>query len=101
MGLDANSGVTPGVVTGTYTGSTAAQTVTVGFRPSALLFYNNTDKDTVLLWHNSDVAAAVAITTAAASTTVAITVTDHGFVLPASNSVVNEDAKVYVFLAFR
>lgn len=101
MGLDANSHVNPTVVSGTFAGTTAAQTVTVGFRPSWILFYNQTDGDTVLLWHNSSLTTLIAITTAAATQSSAITVTDHGFVLPASDAVVNENGKTYVFLAGR
>lgn len=99
--LDANSGVGPTVVSGKYDGTTAAQTITIGFRPSWVLGYNQTDGDTVYIWHNSSITNYVSIVTAAATTTAAITTTDHGFVLPASDAIANENAKVYVFIAGR
>jgi hypothetical protein len=100
MPLDANSGVSPSVASGTYTGTTAAQTITVGFRPSWFILYNRTDGDVVFFWHNSITTTGVSIDTEAATETVTITATDHGFALP-TNAVVNEDAKVYVFIAGR
>lgn len=100
MGLDANSAVNPTVVSGTYAGTTAAQTITVGFRPSWFILYNQTDGDVVFIWHNSLTTAGVSIDTEAATETVTITQTDHGFVLP-TNAVVNENGKTYVFIAGR
>lgn len=100
MGLDANSTVNPTVVSGTYAGTTAAQTITVGFRPSWFILYNQTDGDVVFIWHNSSVTNGVSIDTEAATETVAIAQTDHGFTLP-TNAVVNENGKTYVFIAGR
>lgn len=100
MGLDANSTVNPTVVSGTYAGTTAAQTITVGFRPSWFILYNQTDGDVVFIWHNSLTTAGVSIDTEAATETVTITQTDHGFALP-TNAVVNENGKTYVFIAGR
>lgn len=100
MGLDANSTVNPTVVSGTYAGTTAAQTITVGFRPSWFILYNQTDGDVVFIWHNSLTTSGVSIDTEAATETVTITQTDHGFSLP-TNAVVNENGKTYVFIAGR
>src|SRR5678815_5628391 len=100
MALDANSAVTPSVVSGTYAGTTAAQTITVGFRPSWFILYKQTDGDVVFIWHNSVTTTGVSIDTEAATETVTITATDHGFSLP-TNAVVNENGKTYVFIAGR
>src|SRR5512147_148838 len=100
MALDANSNVSPGYATGTYSGTTAAQTITFGFAPSFFLIYNQTDGDVVFMWHKSLTTAGVSIDTEAATETVTITATDHGVALP-TNAVVNENGKTYVFLAFR
>jgi hypothetical protein len=99
--LDANSAASPSVASGTYTGTTAAQTITVGFRPSWVIGWNQTDGDTVFMWHNSSLTNYVSIVALAATTTAAVTVTDHGFSLPASDAIANENAKVYVFIAGR
>jgi hypothetical protein len=100
MPLDGNSGVSPSVASGTYTGTTAAQTITVGFRPSWAMLMNQTDGDVVFIWHNSVTTTGISIDTEAATETVTITATDHGLSLP-TNAVVNENAKVYVFIAGR
>lgn len=100
MGLDANSAVTPGVVSGTYAGTTAAQTITVGFRPSWLITWNQTDGDDVNFWHNSSLTTFINVAAAAATVTGAVTVTDHGFSLP-TDSDINENGKTYVFIAGR
>ncbi len=100
MALDGNSAATPQVVTGTYAGTTAAQTITFGFSPSFFLVYNQTDGDVVFMWHKSLTTAGVSIDTEAATETVTITATDHGINLP-TNAVVNENGKTYVFLAIR
>src|SRR5689334_7506342 len=99
--LDANSGAVPSVVSGTFTGTTAAQTITIGFRPSWVIWYNQTDGDTVNFWHNSSITNYVSVVLAAATVTAAITQTDHGFVLPASDAVGNENGKTFVFIAGR
>lgn len=101
MALDANSGVSPSVVSGTYTGTTAAQTVTIGFRPSWIITFNITDGDDVNIWHNSMSTTFINIAAAAASVSAVVAVTDHGFTLPASDNDINENTKVYGFIAGR
>lgn len=101
MALDGNSTVTPNIVSGTFTGTTAAQTLTLGFRPSWMIWYNQTDGDTVNFWHNSSTTTYVSMVLAAATVTATITQTDHGLILPASDAVGNENAKVFVFIAGR
>lgn len=99
--LDANSGTVPSVVSGTFAGTTAAQTITIGFRPSWILWMNQTDGDTVNFWHNSSTTTYLSMVLAVQTVTATITVTDHGFVLPASDSVGNENGKTFVFIAGR
>ena len=101
MAIDNTPNVSPGFQTGTFAGTTAAQTITVGFQPSMVIFYNQTDGDTALVWHKSSLTNLLVVTTAAATQSSAITTTDHGFVLPASDAVVNENGKTYVYIAFR
>lgn len=101
MALDGNSGVSPSVVTGTYSGTTAAQTITVGFSPSALITWNQTDGDDVNFWHKSSQTTFINMAAAAATITAAVTATDHGFTLPASDNDINENGKTYVFIAIR
>ena len=92
----------PVMKAGTYTGSTAAQTLQIGFRPNWFIAYNQTDGDTIWYWNDQMTSTTyTAITTAVASVTATVTATDHGLILPASDSVGNENAKVYVYLAGR
>lgn len=99
--LDANSAVSPNIASGTFAGTTAALTVQIGFRPSWIIWYNQTDGDTINFWHNSSITNYLTVTTAAGTTTAAITTTDHGFTLPASDAVGNENGKTFVFIAGR
>ena len=88
---------------GQYTGTTAAQNIYIGFKPAYIRAWNATDGDTEWVWTKNDLTAVLAITTAAASSAVVITGIEDslgiGFALP-SNAVVNENAKVYHFIAF-
>lgn len=88
---------------GTYAGTTAAQKINIGFKPSLVIAVNMTDADTIYIWSKTDVAQVIAITTAVATSATAITQVDDGtnlgISLP-SDAVVNENAKTYVFIAF-
>ena len=88
---------------GKYTGTTAAQNINIGFKPAFILFYNQTDGDDVNIWCKDSETTFVNIAAAAATVSAAITQVDDGttigFGLP-SNADCNEDAKVYVFIAF-
>ena len=88
---------------GRYTGTTAAQNIYIGFKPAYIRAWNFTDGDTEWVWSKNDVANLLVITTAAANGAIAVAgvedATGIGFSLP-SNAVVNEDAKVYHFIAF-
>ncbi len=100
MALVATASASPGVVSGTYTGTTAAQTITVGFQPSWVITWNQTDGDDVNFWHTSSQTTFINVAAAAATITGAIVPTDHGFSLP-TDADTNENAKVYVFIAGR
>lgn len=88
---------------GKYTGTTAAQNIHIGFKPALLLIWNQTDGDDVNVWCKDSETTFVNIAAAAASVSAAVARIDNGteigFSLP-SNADINEDAKVYVFLAF-
>ena len=99
--LDINSNNAPVIASGTYTGTTASQTIAVGFAPSWIQAWNQTDGDTVWYWHKSSLTNYVAMTTAAATVSAAITTVDSGFVLAASDAVANENGKTYVYLCGR
>lgn len=98
--LDNNSAVSPSVMSGTFAGTTAAQTITIGFRPNWIIWWNLTDGDDVNFWHNSVTTTFINVAAAAATITATITVTDHGFVLP-TDADGNENAKTYAFIAGR
>ena len=101
MGLDANSAVTPTVVSGTYAGTTAAQTITLGFRPSWFICWNITDGDDINFLQIGSLTTFVNVNTAAATVTATWAVTDHGITLPASDNDINENGKTYSFIAGR
>ena len=98
--LDANGASTSTVVSGTYAGTTASQTIQIGFRPSWIIGMNVTDGDTVYFWHNSSQTTYVKMVLAAATVTANLVQADHGFTL-ATDAVANEDGKTYVFIAGR
>jgi len=90
------------VFVGSYAGTTAAQNIHIGFKPSFIIAYNQTDGDKLWAWCSNDVANVVTIDTEVATEAVAIAQVDNGtvigFSLPSDGSV-NENAKTYVFLA--
>lgn len=92
-----------GPFVGSYTGTTAAQKINIGFKPSMIIGWNRTDGDTVFLWSSAIQTTYVSIVLAAATTTAVIAQVDDGTVLGfslASDAVANENAKVYDFIAF-
>jgi hypothetical protein len=97
------SDVARGAFVGKYTGTTAAQNIHIGFKPAYIRAYNRTDGDTIWEWYKDDIVNITVTTTAVAAAAVVITQVDNGtvlgFALP-SNAVVNEDGKVYAFVAF-
>ena len=87
-----------------YTGTTAAQNIHIGFKPAYMIIYNQTDGDDVNIWCKDSETTFVNIAAAAASVTATIARVDDGtvigFSLP-SDSDINENAKVYVGIAWR
>lgn len=87
----------------TYTGDTAAQTITCGFKPQIVIVYNETDGDVAWIHINGLTAgSALQITnhdTAQMSVeaTNYITLSDTGFTIGTGMS---ESAKVFRYLAF-
>lgn len=87
-----------------YTGTTAAQNIHLGFKPSFMIFYNATDGDTVNIWCKDSITSYITITSAAATTSAAIVGIDDGTTIGfslASDAVANENAKVFVGIAWR
>ncbi len=85
---------------GSYTGTGAAQTVTLGFKPTVILAFNETDGDAIWGFING-MTADTAFTVVAATATVAsqgCTLSTSGFSL-GTNAVINESAKVYKYIA--
>lgn len=87
------------LVVGTYTGTGAAQTITLGFKPKAVVIFNYTDGDQMVL-HLSNFTAASSIGIAAAVGAVsnAVTLTATGFSVGTDTSV-SESAKVFNYIA--
>ena len=85
---------------GSYTGTGAAQTITLGFEPKAVIVMNTTDGDAVTLHFDGMTdATAITITTAAAAVASGgITLTSRGFTVGTDASV-SESAKVFAYLA--
>ena len=84
----------------TYAGTTAAQTINIGFQPEFLIGVNVTDGDKLYIWYSGDIVNIVTIDTEVATEAVVITKTEQGFALP-SNASVNENAKTYLLVAVR
>lgn len=88
---------------GRYSGTTAAQKINFGFKPALVIGINWTDGDKIYIWSKHDTSNIVTIDTEVAAEAVAVTQVDDGtnlgISLP-SNASVNEDAKVYLFLAY-
>lgn len=90
------------IATGTYTGTTAAVTVTLGFKPIYVKVWNETDGDET--WEHADgMTAGTALTNGPSTTDLAlqadnaITLTDTGFT---AGTDMSEDAKVFRYVAF-
>lgn len=90
----------PEIKVGTYTGTGAALSVTLGYKPAVVLAFNQTDGD-VFWGHISGMTDATAFAIAAATAAVSsqgCTLTPSGFTL-GTNSSINESAKVYLYVA--
>ncbi len=83
----------------TYTGTGAAVSVTLGFKPQCVIVWNETDGD-VLFIHINGMTAATAIqidTAVAALGSNGVTLSSSGF---SAGSSMSESAKVFRYLAF-
>lgn len=87
-------------LSGTYTGTGAAQTITLGYRPKAVLVFNVTDGDTLggVIDVMDDGTGFSVVLAAAAISSQGFTLTSRGFSLGTS-AVVNESAKVFAYVA--
>lgn len=90
----------PEIKTGTYTGTGAAQSVTLGYKPAALIIVNETDGDVVnVKIAGSTDATHIAIGAAAAAVASGgITLSATGFSVGTDASV-SESAKVFRYIA--
>lgn len=93
----------PYMKVGQYFGTTAAQSVSVGFRPTAIFATPQVSTGGRIYWWSEEDLANVFVTDGAASGAVsaAISLHDHGFSLPASNTTVNNNATHYQYWAWR
>lgn len=83
----------------TYYGTTAAQSVAVGFRPRGLMCFGNSIQ---WLWSEDDLVNVYPISAAvSAATSAAISLHDHGVSLPGSNTTVNNNGSFYVMWCWR
>ena len=93
-----------GAFVGSYTGTTAAQNIYIGFKPCYIRAWNLTDGDTEYQWTKNSLTVVLSVVALAASSAAVITgiedSTGIGFALPASNAIVNLNTKVYHFIAF-
>ena len=92
-----------GPYVGSYTGTTAAQNINIGFQPAALIVWNRTDGTAVWFFSKAILTTQVSVVLAAATNTATMTLVDDGttigFGLP-SDAVINANTKVYDFIAF-
>lgn len=88
---------------GRYTGTTAAQDINIGFKPAMIISYNQTDGDKVWIWSKNDNTKICTIDTEVANECAVVAAVDDGselgFSLPACNTSINENGKVFVFIA--
>ena len=99
-----------GYFIGSYSGTTAAQNIHIGFKPASVMAWNVTDGNVLYWWTVASLTTVAALIDAGCSETgltanaSVITQVDNGtvlgFALPACDTVVNENSKVYVFMAF-
>lgn len=89
------------VKAGSYTGSGAAQTITVGFRPKFVLCYNGTDGDSVAGFIDgmADGTGYAIGAAAAAVASQGVTLTSRGFTLGTDTNF-NESGKTFYYVAF-
>lgn len=94
-----------GYFVGHYTGTTAAQNIHIGFKPSYIVAWDRTNGDVVWQWSKADLTGVVGMIAGTVATNASvITTVDNGtvigFALPASDSIVNLNDAVYDFIAY-
>lgn len=87
--------------TGTYEGDEAAHTFNLGFKPSLVLLYNETDGDLIALHINgmADDSAVILNTDAAVQSSLAITLSDKGFTVGADATLLSLSGKTFRYWA--
>jgi len=85
---------------GTYTGTGAAQSVSLGFKPKLVLMFNVTDGDCIcgMIDSMADATGFSIVLAVAAIAAQGITLSASGFSL-GTDALVNENAKVYSYVA--
>ncbi len=94
------SDAAPSIMVGSYLGTTAAQTITIGFQPNAIIGWNVTTGITMYLWSSEDESNVVSIIATPATVNEGIAGSRFGFALDASTTF-NKDGDTFVFIAFR
>lgn len=87
--------------TGQYFGTTAAQSVSVGFRPTAIHAIPHSTAGRPYWWSEEDLQNVFLDGDAASAASGAISLHDHGFSLPASNTSINANGAHYQYWAWR
>ena len=98
-----------GYFVGSYSGTTAAQNIHIGFKPALILAWNVTDGNVIWMWTTASLTTVALLSDAGCSETAItanasiVTQVDNGtvlgFALPACDTAINENSKVYAFLA--
>ena len=95
--------VARGVYVGTYSGTTAAQNIHLGFKPAFMLIVNVTDGNKIVIWSKVSATTVVTVDTEVATECVAIAQVDNGtvlgFSLPACTTSGNANGKTFLVVA--
>ena len=92
----------PIIKNGTYTATgNSIVTTQVGFRPNSLLIWDYTAGTNALYWTDQYPAGKLVRLDTGAVVSETITITDHGFSVAASSTLLNASTDVYYWTAFR
>ena len=86
------------VKAGTYTGTGAAQQITLGFKPDLFMTFNQTDGDSLVFSTSAHTAATGTSVATPAAITNGVTFNDTGVSVGTDTSV-NENTKTFVYFA--
>ncbi|MBM6927425.1 hypothetical protein [Pseudoflavonifractor phocaeensis] len=95
--IDTALGGKTGIVTGTYTGNGSSQSITLGFRPKAVIVKDRDDYENTYHTNQITYTPCVAIDGAAGDS---IIIQSDGFGVT-SNKTVNTNTHAYVYIVFR